>query len=518
MGRGFGPAVALPGGIQYAYSGTQNNGQITQATDTVSGETIGYQYDALKRLTSASSTPINGSTPTAWTQSFQYDGFGNLVSKTLNGGANLTPAVNPATNQLACQCYDLNGNMTSGVSATFTYDEANRMITAQEVSGGKEYYGYDAANKRVYRMTASGQEQITFYGAQGEKLGVYGVQGSGCGFSGCLSGFTPLSTSIWFGGRLLMDSGNGVVQDRLGTNRASGARFYPYGDEITSTSNDREKFGTYTRDSYTGLDYADQRFYASAYGNFTSPDPTTNNVAYNNPGSWNAYAYTIGDPINGNDPTGLMTCGDIPGANSGGLTGRTFQDILDTSTDYGLLAVTIFVESAGTATSNGALEMAAIGAVIMNRYNIVNGFTQLMRSDGTVQAAPAAWGRADGTLASIIINPTQFEVWQGAGGTLTDSAQSRLDNALDSDSESATCQGLEQAYFTALDDLTSKGRNVLLTDEKTGLAFTGFNSFRFTQKYSWEQYIGQFGSANKFYGVPVPIPVPKPRPPFKPGR
>jgi len=172
------------GGIQYAYSATQNSGRITQATDTVSGETIVYQYDALKRLTSTSSTPINGSTPTAWTQSFQYDGFGNLVSKTLNGGANLTPAVNPATNQLACQCYDLNGNMTSGVSATFTYDEANRMITAQEVSGGREYYGYDAANKRVYRMTASGQEQLTFYGVHGEKLGVYGVQGSGCGFSG----------------------------------------------------------------------------------------------------------------------------------------------------------------------------------------------------------------------------------------------------------------------------------------------------------------------------------------------
>jgi hypothetical protein len=37
--------------LQYTYSATQNNGQITQAVDTLSGETISYHYDALKRLT-----------------------------------------------------------------------------------------------------------------------------------------------------------------------------------------------------------------------------------------------------------------------------------------------------------------------------------------------------------------------------------------------------------------------------------------------------------------------------------
>jgi len=66
----------LAGGIQYSYSATQNNGQITQAVDTLSGETIGYQYDALKRLTSATSTPTSGSSTAPWTQTFQYDGFG----------------------------------------------------------------------------------------------------------------------------------------------------------------------------------------------------------------------------------------------------------------------------------------------------------------------------------------------------------------------------------------------------------------------------------------------------------
>ncbi|HEV2278286.1 MAG TPA: RHS repeat-associated core domain-containing protein [Acidobacteriaceae bacterium] len=78
-----------------------------------------------------------------------------------------------------------------------------------------------------------------------------------------------------------------------------------YGDEITSTSNDREKFGTYTRDSYTGLDYAQNRYYASSYGRFNTPDPFGGSIKATDPGSWNRYSYTRGDPVNRNDRTGL---------------------------------------------------------------------------------------------------------------------------------------------------------------------------------------------------------------------
>ena len=50
----------------------------------------------------------------------------------------------------------------------------------------------------------------------------------------------------------------------MGSVRASGYErmsYYPYGEEKTSTADDREKFVTYTRDSVT-QDYADQRYYA----------------------------------------------------------------------------------------------------------------------------------------------------------------------------------------------------------------------------------------------------------------
>jgi len=146
----------------------------------LSGETIGYQYDALKRLTSASSTPNAGSSVSPWTQTYQYDGFGNLTAKVLNGTS--TPiAVNAATNRLSNSSYDLNGNMITGAGATFTYDEANRVTSATEFSGGTEYYGYAPDNKRIYRQTPRGysgwSQEWTLYGAQGEKVGTYVLLG-----------------------------------------------------------------------------------------------------------------------------------------------------------------------------------------------------------------------------------------------------------------------------------------------------------------------------------------------------
>ena len=97
------------------------------------------------------------------------------------------------------------------------------------------------------------------------------------------------------------------MMDRLGTNRWSTGRFYPYGDEISSTANDREKFATYTRDSYTGFDYADQRYYASTYGRFNTADPyraCERGHGPGDPGSWNRYSYTGGDPVNRLIPAG----------------------------------------------------------------------------------------------------------------------------------------------------------------------------------------------------------------------
>jgi len=78
---------------------------------------------------------------------------------------------------------------------------------------------------------------------------------------------------------------------------------------------------TYNRDSFTGLDYADQRFYASTYGRFNNPDPYKASGSAKDPGSWNRYSYAGGDPINFNDPRGLAKCHVV-----GTLTTRSNPD------------------------------------------------------------------------------------------------------------------------------------------------------------------------------------------------
>jgi YD repeat-containing protein len=67
--------------MTYNYSSTQNSGRITSSVDGVTGENTTYTYDALNRLTGASNSQ--------WSETYAYDGFGNLTSK-VGTGARLT--------------------------------------------------------------------------------------------------------------------------------------------------------------------------------------------------------------------------------------------------------------------------------------------------------------------------------------------------------------------------------------------------------------------------------------------
>jgi RHS repeat-associated protein len=67
-----------------------------------------------------------------------------------------------------------------------------------------------------------------------------------------------------------------------------------------------QKFTGKERDSESGLDYFGARYYGSALGRFTSPDPkqfSTRTIA--DPQKWNKYAYTINNPLRYFDPDGF---------------------------------------------------------------------------------------------------------------------------------------------------------------------------------------------------------------------
>ncbi len=165
------PGVATYFFAKYAFSATANNGQIVSSQDARTGNTATYQYDLLKRVTSASAT--GGS---AWSQTFGYDGFGNLTSKSVPTGSSEfpLPGVNAAKNWLNGSTYDQNGNVNTLNNATLSYDMENR-LSGYTTGTFVENYAYDEAKERVEQWNSSGYDDICFYGPDGKLLTVVQV-------------------------------------------------------------------------------------------------------------------------------------------------------------------------------------------------------------------------------------------------------------------------------------------------------------------------------------------------------
>ncbi len=307
--------------ITYTYPAGTNNGKIS--SQTISGEQIQYLYDSLNRLSSAAGS--------GWGQTFSYDGFGNLTNRVPSGTAPSSPAApgDPATNRLTGYTYDNNGN--AYLSGGQYYDAENRLI---ETNNSDTSYGDDSRNKRIwegtytyngnggYNQTAA---QVFFDGLDGKKLGtytpsvVYGGQGGVVPQSIAFGG----TTNTYFAGRMVQQSGGTFIEDRLGSN----GKYFPYGEErnYPALPNDQVKFETYTRDSATGLDYADQRYYSSVLGRFLTPDPSKASRSPVGPQSLNRNSYAWSDPINMLDPRGLYPCGSSTSVN-GGVISVTVYD------------------------------------------------------------------------------------------------------------------------------------------------------------------------------------------------
>ena len=223
------------------------------------------------------------------------------------GAPSLSLTVDASTNRVSGPgnvYWDANGNLEGTALWALAYDVANRVVLAHY----SNTYRYDSDNRRIYYRAASGVETVYVYGASGEKLAAYTVGG----VSNNVIQLTLQSQNVYFAGRLISAEGNAVGVDRLGsvrwgaygTGTPNDRTYYPYGVEYSATGNDTEKYATYTRDSLTGLDYAVNRYYATIWGRFTSPDPSTASVSLSSPQSWNRYGYVMNDPINYVDPDG----------------------------------------------------------------------------------------------------------------------------------------------------------------------------------------------------------------------
>jgi RHS repeat-associated protein len=81
------------------------------------------------------------------------------------------------------------------------------------------------------------------------------------------------------------------------------ARRYPFGE---GNNADNDEFATYRKDTSTQHECAWHRFYSATWGRFSSPDPYVMSGGLTNPQGWNRYSYVANDPVNYNDPTGLV--------------------------------------------------------------------------------------------------------------------------------------------------------------------------------------------------------------------
>jgi RHS repeat-associated protein len=119
-----------------------------------------------------------------------------------------------------------------------------------------------------------------------------------------------------------------LVADHLGTPRIvverSGASasvtrhdYLPFGEEVGAGTGGRTigqgyngndtnpfRFAQLRRDDETGLDYAQNRYYSSTQGRFTSSDLPFADQHLGDPQSWNLYTYGRNNPLRFNDPTG----------------------------------------------------------------------------------------------------------------------------------------------------------------------------------------------------------------------
>src|SRR6266404_8016517 len=296
--------------LSYAHGPTgSNNGQISGITDNVDiGRSIGYNYDALARLSTAVTT--GSANYPRWGLSMEYDRYGNRTGEIPTAGSGMpfnSLAVDATTNHINSggYAYDATGNMINDGSNALVYDSESRIVSATG-NGGSGSYNYDGKGLRVTKVSGG---TTTVYIFSGGKVIAEYDNGAALGspnreyiYSGDLmlakieSGSTIYYHADHLSPRLLTDAAANTVGQR---------GHYPFGESWYETGTaSKFKFTSYERDGESGNDYAMARYDVNRLGRFASADSFGGSQF--SPQSLNRYAYSANDPINLVDPSGLF--------------------------------------------------------------------------------------------------------------------------------------------------------------------------------------------------------------------
>jgi RHS repeat-associated protein len=313
--------VTRLGELTYGSSGANNGNLITEQIVKPLNVSETFTYDAYNRIGKAS----EGTAP-AWSQTYNYDAYGNRWVTSPIGFPlySFTPVSSTAyntNNRLTTQfnssiAYDAAGNQTGIGGYTFSYDAEHRQYSSS-IGGTTTNYTYDGESRRVMKATINGTATVYVYDGAGEVAAEY-------------SSTPPPQIGT------LYPTPDHLGSTRLETNELGAPVWYhdylPFGEEILSGLGGRgslygptdvdgttHKFTGKERDLETGgsatqgLDYFGARYFSSAQGRFTSPDPVgiiTQKLF--DPQQWNMYSYVRNNPLRLLDPTGeyVANCGD----------------------------------------------------------------------------------------------------------------------------------------------------------------------------------------------------------------
>ncbi|MEM7049490.1 MAG: RHS repeat-associated core domain-containing protein [Acidobacteriota bacterium] len=276
-----------------------------------------FTYDKARRLARASY--LSG----AFDQSYTYDPFGNLTAVDGYTTGERSLPVNPQTNRLSGASYDAAGNLlqpppSSSIPAwQFTYDTSNRLV-----GQGNQRYLYDAFGERTMQIAADATmaggafflrdldqrfiTKITLDGDRWLRDRDYIYAGSRLLARASTDTFADRDFHLDHLGSVRLVT-HGVAMKRAAGTYRDEHFFFPYGEREGGSANfeDSPLFTGHERDGSTGADYMHARHYLWSLGRFLSVDPVVGVTSQ--PQSLNRYAYTLGNPINRTDPTGLSS-------------------------------------------------------------------------------------------------------------------------------------------------------------------------------------------------------------------
>jgi RHS repeat-associated protein len=468
-----------------------------------------FGYDARNRLASAYTTtnPLvgfscgsaNTSGPAPYDHTYTYSADGKITSRTEQGitstytyptqgaGSTQPHAVtditgttndcNGGTAGTPDYCYDANGNLTGrpGTSGNqaLTWDPEHRLSTVTDGTDTTTFV-YDPDGTRLIRQTPADttlyldRHELNRAGAVVSAKRYYqlggmtiGVRDSSTGHLTYLLGDQLGSTTV----SVSAAGGTPVVQ-----------RYLPYGAPRSTTGGsevtDRGWIGQ-TRDTSTGLQYLNARYYDPGVARFLATDPLADLAR---PATLDAYGYAGDSPITNSDPTGLL----MP-VGSGGTGDNTNGSVYlpDGSISGGC--------GAGCASGGGGGGSGSGGGSSPTPPPPGSGLAELADSIGTA--------------ADVSENGLQLLGSDGAGVVVT--AARKIGAAGDAFAVSMTCIeagiGSQDCTDSALTTLTDWGiQATLVNNPGTGMVYIYIREVVvpvFARLMSdWEEQTGGFGT------------------------